>query len=220
MLTSGLEGNATQDGFGHDLYKAHMEGTIFEKAFHNHRIKTLVALAEELGIDQDQQVLDLGCNTAPVMSALLREGVDLIGVDIVREDVKRAETNLKGLDLPHDNLAVADGTLLPFRDEAFDTILLIDVLEHTSHPRRMVEEARRALRPGGRAIATVPWAYHPLVKFTILRKLLSSRKTIDRHPDLPFTFQKLKGLFPDFEPLFFRHVFHWVCLLGVFSKGE
>jgi hypothetical protein len=55
------------------------------------------------------------------------------------------------------------------------------------------------------------------VRFTWLRKLLSSRKTIDEHPDAPFTLQMLQSLFPaDFEPLHFRLVFHWVCILGVY----
>jgi hypothetical protein len=51
-----------------------------------------------------------------------------------------------------------------------------------------------------------------------LRKLLSSRKTIDEHPDAPFRLDMLQALFgPAFEPLLFRLVFHWVCILGVYQ---
>jgi hypothetical protein len=100
----------------------------------------------------------------------------------------------------------------------------VDILEHTDHPERIVSEAMRLLAPGGIAIATVPWAYHPYVRFTWLRKALSSRKTIDEHPDAPFRLEMLQGLFstsddphgPAFEPLLFRLVFHWVCILGVY----
>jgi hypothetical protein len=70
-------------------------------------------------------------------------------------------------------------------------------------------------------IATVPWAFHPYVRYTWLRKLLSSRKTIDEHPDAPFRLKMLQSLFPaHFEPLFFRLVFHWVCILGVYRMQE
>jgi len=73
-------------------------------------------------------------------------------------------------------------------------------------------------------IATVPWAYHPYVRYTWLRKALSSRKTIDEHPDTPFKLDMLRRLFsvttsahePGFEPLLHRLVFHWVCILGVY----
>ena len=77
--------------------------------------------------------------------------------------------------------------------------------------------SQRLLRPGGVAIATVPWAHHPYVRYTWLRKLLSSRTTIDEHPDAPFKLEMLQSLFADgFESLDTRLVFHWVCILGVY----
>jgi hypothetical protein len=55
------------------------------------------------------------------------------------------------------------------------------------------------------------------VRYTWLRKLLSSRTTIDEHPDAPFKLEMLQSLFPsEFVPLSFRLVFHWVCILGVY----
>jgi SAM-dependent methyltransferase len=124
---------------------------------------------------------------------------------------------LENYSLPSGGLSVADGTQLPFRDQSFDLVLLIDILEHTDHPQSIVSEAGRLLVPGGIVVATVPWAFHPYVRYTWLRKLLSSRTTIDEHPDAPFKLDMLQALFPsDFEPLWFRLVFHWVCILGVY----
>jgi ubiquinone/menaquinone biosynthesis C-methylase UbiE len=117
-------------------------------------------------------------------------------------------------------LSVADGTQLPFRDHSFDFILLIDILEHTACPERIVAETKRLLSPGGTVIATVPWGYHPYVRYDVFRRLLSSRKTIDEHPDAPFTLDMLQSLFPDFEAMLFRLVFHWVCLLGVYRVPQ
>ena len=39
---------------------------------------------------------------------------------------------------------------------SFSTVLLIAMLEHTSEPWRVLAEARRVLKPGGRAIIVVP----------------------------------------------------------------
>jgi ubiquinone/menaquinone biosynthesis C-methylase UbiE len=156
-----------------------------------------------------------------------QRGYDVIGVDISPEDVQQAEKYLEKHNLDAEGLSVADGTCLPFRDQSFDLVLLIDILEHTDRPQHIVTEATRLLVPGGIAIATVPWAFHPYVRYTWLRKLLSSRKTIDEHPDAPFRLNMLQSLFsPDgsteatFEPLFFRLVFHWVCILGVYRRTE
>jgi len=49
-----------------------------------------------------------------------------------------------------------DGYHLPFADRSFSVVLLIAMLEHTSEPWRVLAEARRVLKPGGRAIIVVP----------------------------------------------------------------
>lgn len=213
---------ASHDGFGHDLYHAQLHGNYFEKVFHSNRIATLMRLITiELALKPDVRVLDLGCNTGPMVIPLRGEGYDVVGIDISPDDVQQAARYLKEGSLQSDRLAVADGVQLPFRDASFDLILLVDILEHTAYPDRIVAETRRLLAPGGVVIATVPWAYHPYVRYTWLRKLLSSRKTIDEHPDAPFRLDMLQSLFPDaFEPLLCRLVFHWVCILGVYRLRQ
>ena len=49
-----------------------------------------------------------------------------------------------------------DGYHIPFADGSFSTVLLIAMLEHTSEPWRVLAEARRVLKRGGRAIMVVP----------------------------------------------------------------
>jgi SAM-dependent methyltransferase len=221
---------ATNDGFGHDLYRAQLHGNFFERVFHNNRIETLLRLIThelpqicEIGTSS-VRVLDVGCNTGPMLIPLRQRGYDVVGVDISPEDVQQAERYLQAYGLSSGGLSVADGTCLPFRDKSFDLVLLIDILEHTDRPQHIVSEAGRLLVPGGVVVATVPWAFHPYVRYTWLRKLLSSRKTIDEHPDAPFRLEMLQSLFSRhqstkslFEPLFFRLVFHWVCILGVYQ---
>lgn len=209
---------ASSDGFGHDLYHAQLSGNFFEKVFHANRIETLLRLiTSELAIPPGVRALDVGCNTGPMLVPLRQRGYDVVGVDISLGDVEQAERYLHGHDLSSDRLAVADGTRLPFRDQSFDFVLLVDILEHTDYPERIVSETRRLLVPDGIVIATVPWAYHPYVRFTWLRKAMSSRKTIDEHPDAPFRLDMLQGLFTsEFDPMLFRLVFHWVCILGAY----
>jgi SAM-dependent methyltransferase len=208
----------SNDGFGHDLYHAQIHGNVFERVFHTNRIATLLRLfTQEIELAQHTRILDIGCNTGPMLIPLRRQGYDVVGIDISIDDVQQAERYLKQFRLPSNRLSVADGTCLPFRDHSFDAVLLVDILEHTDAPERIVAESRRLLRPGGVAIATVPWAHHPYVRYTWLRKLLSSRKTIDEHPDAPFELRMLDKLFADgFESLCTRLVFHWVCILGVY----
>lgn len=50
----------------------------------------------------------------------------------------------------------ADGLLLPFADAVFDAVYAIDVIEHVPDERRLIEEALRVLRRGGRLILKTP----------------------------------------------------------------
>ncbi len=51
---------------------------------------------------------------------------------------------------------VADAQQLPFADEAFDNIVMLDVLHHIEFPSVFFREATRVLRPGGRIIMVEP----------------------------------------------------------------
>jgi SAM-dependent methyltransferase len=54
---------------------------------------------------------------------------------------------------------IYDGATLPFRDGAFDTVLSVQVLEHTPRPAALMAEMRRVLAPGGLLILTAPFQF-------------------------------------------------------------
>ncbi|SRR6266498_1550817 len=51
----------------------------------------------------------------------------------------------------------ADAHFLPFRDNSFDSILSVAVLEHTKYAWDVVREFNRVLRPGGYALIAIPF---------------------------------------------------------------
>jgi SAM-dependent methyltransferase len=52
-----------------------------------------------------------------------------------------------------------DGERLPFADGSFDTVLSIQVLEHTPHPRQLMAEMSRVLKRGGSLILAAPFSF-------------------------------------------------------------
>lgn len=52
--------------------------------------------------------------------------------------------------------AAADAQSLPFGNDSFSNVVLIDVLHHIEWPARFFDEARRVLRPAGRLILLEP----------------------------------------------------------------
>ena len=64
----------------------------------------------------------------------------------------------KILDIQDDNFLFiqGDGCDMPFRNNSFDTVLNIQVLEHVFQPIQMVNEISRVLRPDGYCIFLIP----------------------------------------------------------------
>ena len=53
-------------------------------------------------------------------------------------------------------LICADAYDLPFKNESFEAVLLIALLEHTTDPGRILKETHRVLKPGGRTAVLIP----------------------------------------------------------------
>jgi len=97
------------------------------------------------------RLLDLGCGKAPFYGAYK----DLVA-QVTCVDWGNSLHQTDHLD------KVADLTKpLEFADEAFDTIILSDVLEHIPVPLDLCREIARMLAPGGKLIMNVPF-YYPL----------------------------------------------------------
>lgn len=54
---------------------------------------------------------------------------------------------------------VADVHSLPLKDNAFDILILSEVLEHLHSPEKAISEGRRIIKTGGIVIVTVPFIF-------------------------------------------------------------
>ena len=141
-------GATPPETFDYEEYKHHLDllRTYGPTALFMDRVIRKVS-APFKGLD----VLDLGCGTGH-LSRMLERANRVVSYDPAFEGVKttRERRQTRGA------FVVGGGEHLPFRDESFDAILLIDVLEHIADDAGVAREARRVLRPGGRVLCMVP----------------------------------------------------------------
>lgn len=85
-------------------------------------------------------ILDLGCGDGIFLEHLKRKGVEGIGLDISESAIKLAKS--RGVDCRVFDL----GGKLPFEDNSFEVVTLIDTLEHLFMPKEVLKEAHRVTK--------------------------------------------------------------------------
>jgi len=103
---------------------------------------------------EGRRILDIGCGVGAFVRRLLEFSPRVAGIDVDAERLIEG-----GKDVP--DLALALGERLPFRDGAFDVVLLHEVLEHVTDDQATLREAHRVLATGGKAVIFCPNRLYP-----------------------------------------------------------
>ncbi len=153
-------------GFFDDLDEYH-----FEKLHHLLRLVDFDGYA-------GRRVLEVGCGAGVDLARFARGGAIVTGVDLAPSAIELARANFDQQGL-RGEFHVADGEHLPFPDGSFDAVFAHGVVQYTADPRRLVDECRRVLAPGGDAIFQV---YNRISWLNALSKLT---KVDLEHEDAP-----------------------------------
>ncbi|HEU4655901.1 MAG TPA: class I SAM-dependent methyltransferase [Capillimicrobium sp.] len=121
-----------------------------------------------------ERVLDLGCGEGAFAAALHEHGAHPLGVDVVREPLRRARARHPHLAW---RLVSPDGPLV-LDDAAVDVVWAGEVIEHVVDVAGWLSEVRRVLPSGGRLLLTTP--DHPPA---LLRRLADDPGAFDEHFD-------------------------------------
>ena len=127
---------------GYDRFVNHWDGSF--------ALPALKALFAEMlaRLPLRPQILDAGCGTGRQIPDIIKyfDPEFTVGIDQSPKMLEVAGRKFGG-----GRIRFVQGDLkeLPFRDESFDAVIAVWVLETMSSPRRAVQEFLRVLRPGG-----------------------------------------------------------------------
>lgn len=108
---------------------------------------------------QAKRVLDVGCGTADILFYIPKD-IEYVGVELSAYALNFAKRQWRGR--RNTFFINADACSLPFKDNEFDLVISIYVLEHLRFPKKALAEWLRVLKTGGRLIIAVPNLEFPL----------------------------------------------------------
>lgn len=141
-----------------------------------------------------KRILDAGCGEGVIVEELKEKGYEIYGIDknyeskyVIRGDIKST----------------------PFKENEFDVVLLLDVLEHLAYDEQYtaLKEIKRILKPSGILIMSVPNLAHltSRIKFLLLGKLSRGDKDINHLGERTL---------PEYRELLIKHGFKIKKVIG------
>ena len=132
-------------------------GQVFDNTLVDVTLPAIPDLVDRL--QQGVDVVDVGCGSGHAINVMARAFPNsrFTGYDFSPEGISAAEAEAKSWDLSNVGFKVQDAAQIDDRD-AFDFIASFDAIHDQAHPRRVLANIARALRPGGIYLMVEPRA--------------------------------------------------------------
>jgi demethylmenaquinone methyltransferase/2-methoxy-6-polyprenyl-1,4-benzoquinol methylase len=113
-------------------------------------------LLSRLDVPPGSRVLDMATGTGAIALDLLQRGLKVVGADVTRAMLRRAQTRADGSGR-HLDLTECTAEAPPFKDGSFDAITFAYLLRYVDNVPSTLDTLGRLLKPGG-AMASLDFA--------------------------------------------------------------
>jgi len=115
--------------------------------------KRLKFIVENIKYNNNLIILDVGTGEGIYMYYLSSRAKLCVGIDTDDKSLRKARKTVK---TKNTEFILMQAESLAFKDNTFDVITMIEVLEHVADDKKVIKEIYRVLKPGGQLIITAP----------------------------------------------------------------
>lgn len=132
-----------------DHYDIGIKKNLFQKYWHWRRFHEISSVIKPV----DGPILDIGCHSGTFTTRILSKvkSRQIYGVDISHSAIRAINKKI-----PDGHFEIADASNLPFKDNFFEAIFCLEVLEHVDNPSSVLAEIKRVLKDEGYGVILVP----------------------------------------------------------------
>ncbi|MFQ6082615.1 MAG: class I SAM-dependent methyltransferase [Candidatus Aminicenantia bacterium] len=125
---------------------------------YSRRVEDYKVFLDYLHPEKDSKLLDVSCGPGLLLKAAEKYyNCQTYGIELSEKAVLEAKNNTK-----FSKLQIADGEVLPYRNNTFDYVTSIGSLEHYINPEKGLDEIIRVCKPGGKICIVLPNYYYLL----------------------------------------------------------
>lgn len=130
--------------------------TLYDWIWPHYIRKTIAKSLNAVPLNGNEKILDIGCGTGPLEVALLHRhpGVNILGIDLSREMLERAQQKLKNH--PKVRLIEGDFVTTELGEQNFDVAFCLSNLHYFPKPQAIFEKTERLLKNGG-TLVVIDW---------------------------------------------------------------
>lgn len=114
-------------------------------------------------ITPESKVLDFGCGPGSFLIPIAPYCKEIIGIDISKKFIEECTNNIKENGLTNAKSLHITPNVLPFKDETFNVIIMVDVIHHLEDIEDNLEHLFCLLKPGGTVLIFEPNKLNPLM---------------------------------------------------------
>lgn len=128
-----------------DYYSSGIKSNLLQRYWHNKKWGALNIFLKGCS----GKLLDVGCadGTTSFKISQISPKLTVTGIDLYRETIEFAKQKYNQIEF-----ITSNAQKLPFKNNSFDYICAIEILEHLEVPEIALAEIRRVLKPGGTLI--------------------------------------------------------------------
>ena len=134
----------------------HKNGNQFTNSHMRDRKESVLKFVDACAAGNKLKILDVGCGTGVLMRDLLKRGHDVVGIDLSTQMLIDSKKSINGFFQINSSITNGDVEKLPFKDNTFDLITSIGVLEYLCSDDDGINEMTRVVKNEGHIIASLP----------------------------------------------------------------